>query len=146
MFLYLIPLILIFIIFLVKKYFTDIKIIYYYIKVKYFNKGIEIPDSYIINNKVLKVYYKCNGNLYNIYIPYKKLRFDTNKYYLIKTESGIIDLDNNKVDNEINITQQKGIPFYVSADLLDGDKIICKNMDDTVKEYNKDEIPNIINK
>ena len=76
------------------------------------------------------VYSRC-GKDYMINVPYKRelvTQMSKCKVFLSK---------NNEM---INITQQPGIPYLVSAKMLGGDKIIM-NCGETVKEFLNDEIP-----
>jgi hypothetical protein len=151
------------ILYIIKYYFIDIKILYYYIKMAYFNDiiNLNIPNSELITTEngtqVIKIYYKYNQKIYNIYIPIHKIRYNNNKYFykndifiLIKSQEHIKNISsiNHFSENiiyyqEIDITQQKGIEYYVSAELLGGEKIICKNIDEIVEEFNKNKIPDI---
>ena len=71
---------------------------------------------------------------YQIHIPYNKdliTKMTRLKVYLVK--------DGERVE----ITQQPGIPYMVSARMLGGEKIIIVKDNNVQKEYKNDEIPQI---
>jgi len=76
-------------------------------------------------------YIREGGSKYKIYVPYNQhLRSKMNGYtvYLLKNTQ------------LIDITQQPGIPYLVTADMLGGQSIIIKKYDET-KTFDLHEIP-----
>lgn len=81
------------------------------------------------------VSFNHHGKTHNIYVPYhrnKSTAMLRKKYYLIKGEEKIL------------LEQKPGIPFLVSAQDLDGEKIIvCDKDDNILSQYEANIIPSI---
>lgn len=91
----------------------------------------KVPEAYIINEKVMCIQYRYNGNLEKVFLPYNKAKIrNINKYVLIDS-----------FNKESDITQQKGINYYVNAEMLGGNVILVRRVDDTIATYGKGEVP-----
>lgn len=89
----------------------------------------EIPEAELQDN-IIEIPYFYQGQLYKVYLPYKKPRRNVIKFYLI-----------NNIGEEINITQQNGISYYVTAENLGGVGIISKKFDRVERKFSKNQIP-----
>src|SRR5579872_5289288 len=132
------------VLYLAYKYKLDLIIIIRYLQIKYLRGKTEVPESELINDKVIKINYIYKSKIHSVYLPVYNIKFsDMNiKYYLIT--GGIIDANSGNASTiEVDITQQPGIEYHVTAEMLGGNKIISKKFDDTLTEFKEDEIPRI---
>lgn len=122
--------------------------IFYYIKKlmmrlifqSIFGQNIHLPsldnNQLIINNnqKSASIIYNYRGRRYILFFPFhpeeimKSIGF---QFFLIKK------------GKKIDITQQKGIPYLITANQLGGEKIELRKDNELIKEYLSDEIPRI---
>lgn len=89
--------------------------------------------SFKINGNSACITYLRYGREYQVNIPYNRhlvAKMSSCKVFLIKGEE------------KIDITQQPGIPYLMTASMLGGDKIILEK-GDTVIEYGPDQIPTL---
>ena len=75
--------------------------------------------------------YSRYGKTYILNIPYKReflTKMNNTKVFLVKN------------NQNIDITQQPGIPYMINAEMLGGDKILVYKHDQ-ITEYSKNQIP-----
>ena len=80
-----------------------------------------VPNSVIIGNSIL-INYKFDNILYKIYLPHKHIRFATRRVFATKKDS----------TERLDITQQKGIDYYIKAEDLGYDQLVSQSIDGTI--------------
>lgn len=94
----------------------------------------QIKNKTKIFNKTIHIYYDYLGKEYLVILPYNKSKLvEMCKYNFIAV------YDNN---NQVEITQQPGVPYLVSSEEIECKEIIVRNNDADVKYvYKKDKVP-----
>lgn len=98
------------------------------------------PVRFAINDsgKSASISYVRNGMNYIVNVPYHRNKVGVMsgiKAYLIRRYL--------EEEEAIEITQQSGVPYLVSAEMLGGEKILLKYREGEVKEFIGNEIPTI---
>lgn len=142
---------LVYIVYKLYQNFGTIIIICKYLQARY--SSVKVPESTIFYEgegkglKIIRIYYNYKGCIYSLLLPLHNVTYNFigTKHYLIRNRE-IIDLneENIKID-EIDISQQPGIEYYVNANMLGADKILAKKFDLT-KEYTGENFPQISKK
>lgn len=91
------------------------------------NKIDHSKDTFKSYGSYAVITYSRLGRIYDIYIPYDR------KY------KNTLDLKIIKDDQEINIKQQPGIPYFVTADTLGVDKIMAYKRKKHIVSYNNNQ-------
>lgn len=81
-------------------------------------------DEAKINNNHIIIPYKHNHNNYKVILPYDRSMLFTMSNYLVKSV---------KNNQEEDITQQPGIPYLITSEDLDCDKIIVVDLNQEVE-------------
>lgn len=78
------------------------------------------------------ILYKHGGKEYKVCVPYDR----TKSRAMLRKEVFLLS-DNGKID----ITHKPGVPYLLSAEKMGGVKIVVVKDNKTIREYDKDEIP-----
>ena len=108
------------------------------IKIKLFMKYHANPRNDInIDGKVATITFYRSGVQYSLRVPFEpRNRLNQNKMYLIKGKTRI----EGETQSEVDITHMPGIPYFLTAEQLNGEYIIFKKLDEN-KIFQKNEIP-----
>ena len=101
-------------------WYYRISVVNIVIKIRRWSVGV--PESSIITtdastkNGVILICYKFEGVIQKVYLPFKQVRFAMKRYYGVKTINGI--------EERLDITQHKGLNYYITAKDIGYEKII----------------------
>lgn len=109
------------------KFFWSVFIVV--VKKTFISKVIEplCGARFVENSQVLEVRYYQNQKLHRVFLPYK-----------VSPRSSVF-LE--KEDGEIDISQQPGVPYFVNAKQLGGERIRVETLDSD-EIFDSEEIPN----
>jgi hypothetical protein len=74
----------------------------------------DLGEIRVFNEQVCEVSYGSSGVVYKILVPFKKRTPPTNKRVILLVG-----------DKKVDITQQRGLPYFVTPKMLGGTVVIC---------------------